>query len=71
MRRGGAKSKAASATRNITSVNMPGARSKIKRRIGIQYFTVETLDAADIETIRLLAEQVVPRVAGQNLRGSG
>jgi alkanesulfonate monooxygenase SsuD/methylene tetrahydromethanopterin reductase-like flavin-dependent oxidoreductase (luciferase family) len=31
---------------------------------GIQYFIVETLDAADEETIRLLANQVVPRVTG-------
>jgi alkanesulfonate monooxygenase SsuD/methylene tetrahydromethanopterin reductase-like flavin-dependent oxidoreductase (luciferase family) len=30
--------------------------------VGIQYFIVETLDAADQETIRLLAEQVVPYV---------
>jgi len=30
--------------------------------VGIQYFIVETLDAADAETIRLLAEEVVPRV---------
>lgn len=30
---------------------------------GIQYFLVETLDAADEETIRLLAERVVPQVA--------
>jgi alkanesulfonate monooxygenase SsuD/methylene tetrahydromethanopterin reductase-like flavin-dependent oxidoreductase (luciferase family) len=30
---------------------------------GIQYFIVETLDAADTETIRLLSEQVIPRVA--------
>jgi alkanesulfonate monooxygenase SsuD/methylene tetrahydromethanopterin reductase-like flavin-dependent oxidoreductase (luciferase family) len=29
---------------------------------GVEYFIVETLDAADTETIRLLAEQVVPRV---------
>lgn len=29
---------------------------------GIQYFVVETLDAADEETIRLLAEQVVPEI---------
>jgi hypothetical protein len=29
---------------------------------GIQYFVVETLDAADEETIRLLAEHVVPQV---------
>jgi hypothetical protein len=28
----------------------------------IQYFVVETLDAADEETIRLLLEQVVPEV---------
>jgi alkanesulfonate monooxygenase SsuD/methylene tetrahydromethanopterin reductase-like flavin-dependent oxidoreductase (luciferase family) len=30
--------------------------------VGIQYFVVETLDAADDETIRLLAERVVPHV---------
>jgi alkanesulfonate monooxygenase SsuD/methylene tetrahydromethanopterin reductase-like flavin-dependent oxidoreductase (luciferase family) len=30
---------------------------------GIQYFIVQTLDAADGETIRLLAERVVPKVA--------
>ena len=29
---------------------------------GIQYFVVESLDAADEETIRLLAEKVVPEV---------
>jgi len=29
---------------------------------GIQYFIVETLDAADEETIRLLAEQVMPAI---------
>lgn len=29
---------------------------------GIQYFIAETLDAADQETIRLLAEKVVPEV---------
>ena len=29
---------------------------------GVQYFVVETLDAADEEAIRLLGEQVVPRV---------
>lgn len=29
---------------------------------GIQYFIVETLDAADEETMRLLAEEVIPRV---------
>ncbi|HEX6737515.1 MAG TPA: LLM class flavin-dependent oxidoreductase [Vicinamibacteria bacterium] len=29
---------------------------------GIEYFIVETLDAADVETIRLLAERVVPQV---------
>jgi hypothetical protein len=32
----------------------------------VEYFIVETLDAADTETICLLAEQVVPRV---KLRG--
>lgn len=31
---------------------------------GIQYVIVETLDAADVETIRLLAERVVPRLVG-------
>jgi alkanesulfonate monooxygenase SsuD/methylene tetrahydromethanopterin reductase-like flavin-dependent oxidoreductase (luciferase family) len=30
--------------------------------VGIQYFIAETLDATDQETIRLLAEQVVPKV---------
>ena len=30
--------------------------------VGVQYFVVETLDAADEETIRILAEQVVPQV---------
>jgi hypothetical protein len=30
---------------------------------GIQYFVVETLDAADEETIQLLATDVMPRVA--------
>ena len=30
--------------------------------VGIQYFIVETLDATDVETIRLLAEEVVPHV---------
>jgi alkanesulfonate monooxygenase SsuD/methylene tetrahydromethanopterin reductase-like flavin-dependent oxidoreductase (luciferase family) len=30
--------------------------------IGMQYFVVQTLDAGDEETIRLLAERVVPRV---------
>jgi alkanesulfonate monooxygenase SsuD/methylene tetrahydromethanopterin reductase-like flavin-dependent oxidoreductase (luciferase family) len=30
---------------------------------GIQYFIAETLDAADHETIRLLGEQVIPRLA--------
>lgn len=29
---------------------------------GIQYFIVETLDAADVETIELLAKQVIPAV---------
>lgn len=29
---------------------------------GVEYFIVETLDAADTETIRLLAERVVPHV---------
>jgi hypothetical protein len=29
---------------------------------GLQYFIVQTLDAVDTETIRLLAEQVVPLV---------
>jgi probable F420-dependent oxidoreductase len=32
------------------------------RGAGIQYFIVETLDAADTETITLLAKEVVPRV---------
>jgi hypothetical protein len=32
------------------------------RSAGIQCFIVETLDAADTETIRLLASEVVPRV---------
>ena len=31
---------------------------------GVQYLIVETLDAADQETIRLLAERVVPRLRG-------
>src|SRR5262245_20081456 len=31
---------------------------------GVQYVIVETLDAADQETIRLLAERVVPRLRG-------
>jgi alkanesulfonate monooxygenase SsuD/methylene tetrahydromethanopterin reductase-like flavin-dependent oxidoreductase (luciferase family) len=31
---------------------------------GVQYVIVETLDAADQETIRLLAERVVPRLSG-------
>jgi hypothetical protein len=30
--------------------------------VGIQYFIVQTLDAADEETIRLLAEQVMPTI---------
>ena len=30
--------------------------------VGIQYFVVETLDAADEETIHLLTEQIVPRI---------
>jgi alkanesulfonate monooxygenase SsuD/methylene tetrahydromethanopterin reductase-like flavin-dependent oxidoreductase (luciferase family) len=30
---------------------------------GVQYFTVQSLDAADEETFRLLAEEVAPRVA--------
>ena len=30
--------------------------------VGIQYFIVQTLDAADEETIRLLAEQVMPAI---------
>jgi hypothetical protein len=30
--------------------------------VGIQYFVVETLDATDEETIRLLAEKVIPVV---------
>jgi hypothetical protein len=29
---------------------------------GIQYFVVEVMDAADVETIQLLAEQVMPHV---------
>ena len=29
---------------------------------GLQYFIVEVVDAADEETIRLFAEQVMPRV---------
>ncbi len=29
---------------------------------GIQYFDIELLDAADVETIRLFAEQVIPEV---------
>ncbi len=31
--------------------------------IGMQYFVVQTLDAGDDETIRLLAERVAPRIA--------
>jgi alkanesulfonate monooxygenase SsuD/methylene tetrahydromethanopterin reductase-like flavin-dependent oxidoreductase (luciferase family) len=31
---------------------------------GIQYFVVQMLDAADSQTIRLLAEQVVPTIKG-------
>jgi alkanesulfonate monooxygenase SsuD/methylene tetrahydromethanopterin reductase-like flavin-dependent oxidoreductase (luciferase family) len=31
--------------------------------VGIQYFIVETLDAADTETIHLLAEEVMPHVS--------
>jgi alkanesulfonate monooxygenase SsuD/methylene tetrahydromethanopterin reductase-like flavin-dependent oxidoreductase (luciferase family) len=31
---------------------------------GVQYFTVQSLDAADEETFRLLAEEVAPRVGG-------
>jgi alkanesulfonate monooxygenase SsuD/methylene tetrahydromethanopterin reductase-like flavin-dependent oxidoreductase (luciferase family) len=38
--------------------------------VGIQYFIVETLDAADVETIRLLAEQVVPQIR-QKLKTPG
>ena len=30
--------------------------------VGIQYFIVQTLDAADEETIRLLGEQVMPAI---------
>ncbi len=37
---------------------------------GLQYFVVETLDAADEETIRLLAEQVVPQVRPSRSMGS-
>ena len=33
---------------------------------GIQYFIAETLDAADVETIHLLAEQVVPALRRNN-----
>jgi len=29
---------------------------------GMDYFVVQTLDAADIETIQLLAREVIPRV---------
>jgi len=36
---------------------------------GIQYFVVETLDAADTDTIRLLAEEVIPHVV--RLEGPG
>ena len=32
------------------------------RAAGVQYFIVETLDAADTETITLLAKEVAPRV---------
>ena len=32
------------------------------RAAGVQYFIVETLDAADTETIMLLAKEVVPQV---------
>jgi alkanesulfonate monooxygenase SsuD/methylene tetrahydromethanopterin reductase-like flavin-dependent oxidoreductase (luciferase family) len=31
---------------------------------GIEYFVITTLDASDTETIRLLAERVIPSVAG-------
>jgi len=34
------------------------------RDAGIQYFIIQTLDAADLETIKLLAAEVVPRVVG-------
>lgn len=33
---------------------------------GIQYFVVETLDADDEETMRLLAERVIPEVKGES-----
>jgi alkanesulfonate monooxygenase SsuD/methylene tetrahydromethanopterin reductase-like flavin-dependent oxidoreductase (luciferase family) len=36
---------------------------------GIQYFVVEVLDAADEETIRLLAEQVMPQVTQRAVKG--
>ena len=32
------------------------------RAAGVQYFIVETLDAADTDTITLLAKEVAPRV---------
>jgi hypothetical protein len=31
---------------------------------GVQHFVCQSLDAADTETFRLLAEEVVPRVVG-------
>jgi hypothetical protein len=31
-------------------------------KAGIQYFDIELLDAADVETIQLFAEQVIPEV---------
>jgi alkanesulfonate monooxygenase SsuD/methylene tetrahydromethanopterin reductase-like flavin-dependent oxidoreductase (luciferase family) len=38
------------------------AHFRALREAGIQYFIVETLDAADQETMTLLAQEVVPRV---------
>jgi hypothetical protein len=32
---------------------------------GVQHFVCQSLDAADTETYRLLAEEVVPRVVGE------
>ena len=31
---------------------------------GVQYFTIQTLDAADEETLRLLATELAPAMAG-------
>lgn len=40
-----------------------------RRAAGVQYFVIQTLDASDLETVHLLAEDVIPRVRSLSAQG--